>query len=200
MDGGRAEQPDEAQRRYRPDEVREALHALSDDDMRRIDRIARYFAPRSGMSIEDLRQEAFLRVLSSRTCKAGTPIIAYLAGTIKSIASETPRARKKARKDAGLEVVFAPQYGTDGIPEPQFDAPDPEDEALSRTIHSRALARASECIANDFELQLLVEGLRDGKRGKELEELLSTDAKGLAAARKRLSRKLEGEFPAGIPL
>jgi DNA-directed RNA polymerase specialized sigma24 family protein len=200
MDGGGTEQPDEAERRYRPDEVREALHALSDDDMRRIDRIARYFAQRSGMSIEDLRQEAFLRVLSSRTCKAGTPIISYLAGTIQSIASETPRKRKKARKDAGLEVVFAAQYGTDGIPEPQSDVPDPEGEALSRTIHSRALARASECIANDFELQLLVEGLHDGKRGKELEELLSTDAKGLAAAKRRLSRKLEGEFPTGIPL
>jgi hypothetical protein len=133
-------------------------------------------------------------------------------------------ARRKARKDAGLEVVFAPQYGKDGIPEPQFDAPDPEDEALSRTIHSRALARASDCIADDFELQLLVEGLRDGKRGKELEELLSTDAKGLAAEpgdrifligfsrgaytvrslanllRQEAPIEETREFPAGIPL
>jgi DNA-directed RNA polymerase specialized sigma24 family protein len=192
--------PDEAERRYRPEEIREALYALSDDDMRRIEKIARHFAPRSGMSIEDLRQETFLRVLASRSCKVGTSMISFLAGTMKSIASETPRARKKAREEAGMELVFTANYGEDGVPEPAADGPDPEEEALSRTIHAPILERVSQCISNDFELQLLVEGLFDGKRGKELEELLTTDAKGLAAAKKRLSRKLEIEFPAGAPL
>lgn len=186
--------------RYGPDEVREAIQAMSADDFRRVELIARYFAPRSGMTAEELRQEAFVRALGSRTCRVGTTMVEFLAGTIKSIASEAPRARKKARRDGGLEVVFVGDYGSDSMPEAEFDAPSPEHAALSRVIYARELKKALASIDGDFQLQLLAEGLFDEKIGKELEELLETDTKGLAAAKKRLSRKLQGSFPEGAPL
>jgi DNA-directed RNA polymerase specialized sigma24 family protein len=189
-----------ADARYTPDEIRNAIEAMSADDLRRLEAVARHFAPRSGMDVSDLRQEAFLRVLGTRTCSVNTTLLDFLAGTIRSIASESPRARRKAREDCGLELVYIAAYGKDRFPDPEADVPSPEDAALSQVAHSRELTKALTLIAGDEELELLAEGLFDGMRGKDLEALLSTDTKGLAAAKKRLARKLLTSFPVGVPL
>jgi len=59
------------------------------------------------------------------------------------------------------------------------------------------LAAIESLIADDEELQILVEGICDHMRGRQLEELLNVDAKGLAAIRKRLRRKLQTALPGG---
>jgi hypothetical protein len=187
--------------RYTAAQIRAALDGLSDNDHRRLTMVARHFAPRTDMSEDDLRQEAFLRVLSSRTCKVGVGIVEFLAGTIKSIASETPRARKRARENAGLELVYVPEYGAGEVQEPEDqNTPSPEDQALARTMYTKEIERAGQLVSGDYELELLVEALADGQRGKDLEEVLGTDTKGLAAARKRWIRKLQVSFPDGVPL
>ena len=187
--------------RYTAAQIRAALDGLSDDDHRRLTMVARHFAPRTNMSEDDLRQEAFLRVLSSRTCKVEVSIVEFLAGTIRSIASETPRARKRARENAGLELIYVPEYGTGDVPEPEDQkTPSPEDQALARTMYTKEIERAGQLVAGDYELELLVEAFADGQRGKDLEDVLGTDTKGLAAARKRWIRKLQVSFPAGVPL
>jgi DNA-directed RNA polymerase specialized sigma24 family protein len=187
--------------RYTAAEILAALDGMSDDDHRRLTMVARYFAPRTDMSEDDLRQEAFLRVLSSRTCRVGVGIVEFLAGTIKSIASETPKARKRARENAGLELVYVPEYGSGDVPEPaDLKMSSPEDQALARTMYAKEIERAGRLVSGDYELELLVEALADGHRGKDLEEVLGTDTKGLAAARKRWIRKLQVSFPDGVPL
>lgn len=186
--------------RYRPEEISLAIETLTDADIARVKKMARHFAPRSGMSPEDLEQETYVRALSSRTCRVGVGIVAFLGGTMKSIASESPRARKRAREQdgGGLELVYIGEFGTQGVAEPEADHQSPEGEALSRIYHQRALDDAMATIADDEELQLLVEGLFEGMQGRELEELLDTDAKGLAAAKKRLARRVAGKVQEGV--
>lgn len=186
--------------RYAPDEIIDAVGALSAAEVARVEAVSRYFAPRCAMQPEDLRQEAYARAFGTRSCQVGTGMVEFLAGIMKSIASEGPRARRKARETGAFEVVFVEGYGTDGVPEPAFDAPSPEEEALSRRYHAEALAKALACIEDDDELQLLAEGLFEGLRGRELEELLGKDTKGLAAVRKRLARRLHATFPNGVPV
>jgi DNA-directed RNA polymerase specialized sigma24 family protein len=187
--------------RYTADQVRAALGALTDDDHPRLTAIVRHFAPRTDMSEDDLRQEAFVRVLSDRTCKVGVNIVSFLAGTIRSIASETPRARERPRENAGLELVYVPEYGVGDVPAPEDqDTPSPEDQALARTMYAKEIERAGRLVGGDFELELLIEALADGHRGKDLVDVLGTDTKGLAAARKRWIRKLQVGFPNGVPL
>lgn len=192
--GGAGEDP-----RYTPEEIYEAIASLSAADIARVRMMSRYFSQRSGMSPEDLEQETFVRALGTRSCRVGTSIVAFLGGVMKSIASEAPRARKRARTgDGGLELIFVADYGVDGIPEPGVDELSPEDAALSRVYHGQALQKAMACIEDDEELQLLAEGLFDGMRGKDLEALLGTDTKGLAAAQRRLARRLQAKFPLGV--
>jgi DNA-directed RNA polymerase specialized sigma24 family protein len=185
--------------RYGYDEIREAIEGLSDADFGRVRLMARYFSQRSGTAEDDLLQETFVRALGSRSCRAGTNIIGFLGGVMKSIASEGPRAKKRPREKegGGFELVFIGEFGTDGIAA-AADQQSPEDAALSSLYHHRALERALACLDGDEELQLLAEGLFDNMRGKELESLLGTDTKGLAAAQKRLSRRLRATFPQGV--
>jgi hypothetical protein len=187
--------------RYRAEQIRAMLEALTDDDHRRLTAIVRHFAPRTDMTEDDLRQEAFLRVLSSRTCSVDVGIVDFLAGTIRSIASETPRARKRAREGAGIELVYVPEYGSGDASEPADRMmPSPEEQGLARIVYAKEIERAGKLVAGDYELELLVEALADGHRGKDLEDVLGTDTKGLAAVRKRWIRKLQVNFPNGVPL
>lgn len=192
---GEAQEP-----RYSPEDIGDAISSLSAADFARIKIMARHFAPRSGMTVDDLQQETFVRALGSRTCKVGTPILAFLHGVMKSIASEAPRARKRAQAEdgSGLEMVFVADYASSGVGEAVSDELSPEDTSLSVLYHKRMLEEALACIEDDLELQLLVEGRFDGLRGKELEDLLGTDTKGLAAARRRLAERLKARFPMGL--
>lgn len=194
--------------RYTPQQISELVDGMSEADMNAVARASWHFAPRAGTEPEDLQQEAFVRALESRTCRVGVDIVAFICGIMKSIASDVPRARRRARQRAeargepvrpiGVEIAFVPDYEALGGLE--ADALSPEDEALSTVFHSRELDRAMASIADDDDLQLLVEGIHDGMTGKALEELLSTDTKGLAAMRKRLGRRVAARFPAGAPL
>jgi hypothetical protein len=117
-------------------------------------------------------------VLSTRTCKVGVAILDFLAGTIRSIASETSRARKRAREGAGLVLVYVPAYGEGDVPEAEdHGTPSPEEHALARTMYSKEIERAGKLVSGDYELELLVEALADGHRGKDLEAVLGTDTK-----------------------
>src|SRR4051812_43419420 len=84
--------------RYRPEEICEAIAAFTDADFARVRAMACYYAKRSGMAADDLQQETFERALGSRSCRVGTNMLAFLSGVMKSIASEHPRAQKRARE------------------------------------------------------------------------------------------------------
>ena len=193
-----AEEAEDA--RYAPEEIRAAVAAMPPDEMRRVELIVRYFAHRSGLNADDLRQEAFLRVLGSRSCRVGTTMVEFLAGTIQSIASEPLRSRREAKKAGKSPVTLLGDGDPAGLSVLPADGPSPEEAALAAVFHARQLERALAAVGDDYELQLLVEGLFDGKRGSELEELLETDTKGLAAVKKKLSRRLQARFPQGAPL
>ncbi len=194
---------DAGEPRYSAEEVIRLIEGLSAQDLWSIEEAARYFAPRSGMAYDYLQQEALVRVMDTRTCKVGTDIVGFICGTIKSIASDAYRATKRARarEDEGAsgEVAYVGDLAV--LDQAAVDETlSPEDEALDRLYYKREVDRAMAAIADDEELQLLVAGLDDGLFGKDLEELLGTDTKGLAACRKRLARRLAGAFPAGAPL
>jgi hypothetical protein len=60
------------------------------------------------------------------------------------------------------------------------------------------LAEIEASAIGDEKVQLLIEGIYDGMRGADLQELLDVDEKGLAAVRKRLWRVLQG-CKSGVP-
>ena len=194
--------------RYSREQIVELVDGMGDADLLAVRKASHYFASRAGLEPEDLQQEAFVRALESRSCKVGVDIVAFICGIMKSIASDGPRALRKARERAeargepvrpiGVELTFVADY--ESLGGLKADNLSPQDEALSTVFHSRELEKAMACISDDDDLLLLVEGIHDSMTGKALEELLSTDTKGLAALRKKLGRRTAARYPEGAPI
>ena len=186
--------------RYTAEQIQVGLDTMTAGEKAKVAKIAKHFAPRSGMEWRDLYQEAFVRALDTRSCEVGTTMPAFLGGIIRSIASEGPRARRKVDKREGVEVLARGNYGDEGLAEPEDEGVPPDEAALARVFYADQLALARASYAGDEQLELLVEGVHDGMRGHELEEFLGVDTKGLAAAKKRLARRLAAGVPEGIRL
>lgn len=184
-------------RNYTFDEVVAGLSALGELDVARLDGISRGLARTADMEPKDLLHEAVHRMVTKRTCPVDVDIVSFTIQTMKSIASTSYR-RRRQNLDEGVTSI--PIAANDGGFDVADDAVSPEEQALARIFHGKCLELVDATLADDEELQLLVMGLCDGLLGRQLEELLETDTKGLAAARRRLANRLRRAFPEGAPV
>ncbi|MGW8141420.1 hypothetical protein [Sphingomonas zeae] len=184
-------------RNYTFDEVVAGLSALGELDVARLDGISRGLARTADMEPKDLLHEAVYRMVTKRTCPVDVDIVGFAIQRMKSIASTSYR-RRRQNLDEGVTSI--PIAANDGGFDVADDAVSPEEQALARIFHGKCLALVDATVADDEELQLLVMGLCDGLLGRQLEELLETDTKGLAAARRRLANRLRRAFPEGTPV
>jgi DNA-directed RNA polymerase specialized sigma24 family protein len=77
-----------------PGEVRAALLGLSSADSVRLKQIAKLRAPGTGMEWADLLNEAFARAMGGqRQWPIGVPFVAFIAQTMRSIASDERSSR-----------------------------------------------------------------------------------------------------------
>ena len=164
-------------------EFEAAFVALSHADRVRLRRIALHFENRGGGEAEELLQEALARALEGRRrCPKKVTVVQFIGGIVSSLSSEASETRKK-----GLGPV---PVGDGAFEAAAHDGPSPEREIASRIDGGVTLAKVQEAIAGDEELELLAEGIYDGMKGKDLEELLGIDTRKLATVQKRLQRKL----------
>lgn len=164
-------------------EFEAAFVALPQVDRIRLRRIALHFENRGGGEAEELLQEALARALEGRRrCPRKVTIVQFIGGIVSSLSSEASETRKKG---------WGPIPVGDGVIDAAaHDGPSPEREVASRMDGGVTLAKVQEAIAGDDELELLVEGIYDGMKGKDLEELLAIDTSKLATVQRRLQRKL----------
>lgn len=178
-------------RLYTPEEVREALDDLRDDEFAKLLRIGRVLGEKADMEAEDLFQEAVARMLSSRTCSADVSMVAYAAGVMRSIASDAYRAKVRLAKAGKGPAHHADNDELDFA----SDDPSPEEQLMIAEHFRRCAAELQKRIAGDDQVEMLVEGIAEGMRGKALEELLGVGTKELGTIRKRLVRFRSRIFP-----
>jgi DNA-directed RNA polymerase specialized sigma24 family protein len=167
-------------------EIRSGIGSLTDADLGRLNRAARAFSAICRLPAEDLIQEAYARVLEGkRTCDRGTGIVSFLCGVMKSISSHETEARQNGQRPGPVL-----RNGQPVIPDIKTNTASPEDMAASVIDDRPRLLRISEAVKGDEKLELLLEGILDNWRGADLRDLLDVDDRGLAALRKRLSRRL----------
>lgn len=195
VEGDETEPPDDGDR-LTAAEVHALIEAISDADMARLVSAAKGFSSLCGLGWKDLFQEAFTRALEGRrTCERGTGLVPFICGVMKSFVSQ----ENEARKD-GFRPVVLTRDGEPILPDVPTTAPSPERATISAIDGRAVLAKIQAAAAGDEQLQLLIEGLCEGMRGAELQELLGVDEKGLAAVRKRLKRMLQETCPSEMVL
>jgi DNA-directed RNA polymerase specialized sigma24 family protein len=185
------ESPADDGERFTVGEIHIAIGSLSDGDIARLVVASKAFSRLCGLPAEDLLQEAYTRALDgSRTCGRETAIVGFLCGVMRSLVSQENEARK-----SGFRPVAVLRNGEPVLPDIAADIVSPEQAAVSAIDDVETLAKIGSIIADDEQLQFLLEGIYDNMRGAELQNLLGTDEKGLAALRKKLRRGLLGAFP-----
>jgi DNA-directed RNA polymerase specialized sigma24 family protein len=155
-----------------------ALAALSAVDMLRLKAIARLRARDlpSDTGWSDLLNEAIARALDgSRQRPPGVGIVVFLAGIMRSLASEHWR---RLRREAG---IFEMSGGDEADP-----APDPERYVASL----QALAALDRLFAGDLAASQILAGLAAGLSAKEIRETYGLSETDYDSTRKRMRRLL----------
>jgi hypothetical protein len=173
-------------------EVRQELENMSTADRVRVERLAQYaFAGVSGMSDEDLLQEAYTKLMSGeRIWRRGFAAVPAIASVLDSMASNLRKREANSPIETGT-IIAATEVIDDADllvrnVEP-IAAMTPEDAAYD----SQQLKKLEALLADDEEATLVAWEWAMGRRGKEAIEALGMSENQYEAARKRLMRKLE---------
>jgi RNA polymerase sigma-70 factor (ECF subfamily) len=138
-----------------PRDVGEALRALSDDDLLRLQVLARLRARSlpSGVAWSDLLHEAVLRALAgTRPWPSGVPLLAFLAGIMRSLCSEQWRLRVR-------QETFADRSSPDTT-----EARDPERVYAA----VEALTAIDRLFASDILALKVIAGLTNGLTAEDI--------------------------------
>ena len=154
---------------------------LSQTDMLRLKAIARLRARGlpSDVSWSDLLNEAIARALDgTRQCPEGIGVVAFLAGIMRSIASEHWR---RLRREAGIFDLS----GDDGA-----DAADPAPDLERNLATLQALAALDQLFVDDPAASQILAGLASGLSPKEIRETCGLSETDYDSTRKRMRRLL----------
>lgn len=175
---------------YTADEAIAAFRALSDADLNKLGRIAKFIAGSDGYAPpQELINESFVRIADGRRqWPRSVPFLVFVGGVMKSLRSDNcliPEERKIVRlKQGGLTVVKAEELT-------MVAADDGSADLVRKEKLEDAMSKLQAHFAGDEEMELLLMGIEDGLRGKDLQEAVGVDAKRLEALRTRMNRQIE---------
>ena len=181
-------------RHLAPEEVLEKLDSLSADDKLRLRLLERRRLGGTDLQEGELYHEAIcLVILGDRRCPRGESVIAFMAQTMRNIASHR-RAKLKR---------FDSMTGTnhDGAPfefQIASDQHDPE-RSLIEQEDTDTVSAIYECLEGDDEAQLVIMEIAAGKKGKELHDALGIDQPTYDYAMRRIKKAVTRKYPKGWP-
>ena len=175
-------------------DVVDGLHALTDADLRRLERIARIrTVGLHEVEWQDLLHEAVVRMLvGTRRWPTDVGLVVFLCQTMRSVASEYWRRRKISPVVAESQL-HNPTSEFDGtlleaVPDPTAD---PERDAAAAEV----LAQIEQAFEGDLDALHVLSGMAIGKSPREIQDEGHMDARRYASTQRRIRRKLAKVFP-----
>jgi DNA-directed RNA polymerase specialized sigma24 family protein len=166
-----------------PRDVGAALEAMSEDDLLRLRALARLRARGlpGGVAWSDLLHEAVLRALEgTRRWPPGVPLLAFLAGIMRSLCDEQWRRRRRESWLPGLEDTMAATLAD--------TAPEIDPERVFAA--AEALAAVDRLFASDAVALKVIAGLTNGLGAEEIQRHYGLSAVDYDTARRRMRRAL----------
>jgi RNA polymerase sigma-70 factor (ECF subfamily) len=156
-------------------------------DLLRLKAVARLYA--RGLPADvgwaDLLQEACARALDgSRKCPEGVPMVAFLAGVMRSI--RTDHCRRSRRIVVRLPRLLA-ELGLGG---PESEASDPRPDPQRSLIAMQQLAAIDKLFADDLRALRIIEGLSEGSSAEQIRARYDMSKTEYDSTRKRMRRAL----------
>jgi len=174
-------------------EVKRSISALTAVDWLRLHKVARALCRDAAFQADDLLQEAFQRALDgTRQCARTLDIIPFLAGVMRSIASDWRKARKRRPE---MSLVTA----TGRLQEVVLQVRDHGCVADEVLVGNEEAARLQQAIfalfADDAVAQSLLEGIMDGLAGAQLRSLTGLSETEFASKRRLIRRRIDKAYP-----
>lgn len=166
-----------------PRDVGAALQALSDDDLLRLRALARLRARGlpGGVAWSDLLHEAVLRALEgTRRWPPGVPLLAFLAGIMRSLCNEQWRRRRREGPAPQPEDTAAATLA--GM------TSDVDPERVYAAVE--ALAAVDRLFASDTVALKVIAGLTNGLDAEEIQRHYGLSAVEYDTSRRRMRRAL----------
>ena len=182
-----------------------AVLAISNAGRNRLNAVARLLHGSTGMEPDDLLQEAYSRALAgSRSWSRDVDVVKFLIGAMESIADSSRRTMHRQQLSVVLRGDCSPG-NIEGLASRAgvvFDArtatPSAEDDALRNeemaSDAARLVAWRDELLAafgDDEQGQLLVMGMMDGLRGKELRDATDLSEAQFPTKYKKVQRRID---------
>ena len=170
-----------------------ALRRLSDDDLRRLQQLARLrVIGLHTVDWRDLLHEAIARLLDgSRRWPRDVSLIVFLRETMRSIASDHWR-----RLESPVIVTESELGGNAVTGEGALDnAMDPAASPERRVSAAETLARIEEVFRSDDDALKVMAGMASGKSPQEIQEETGMNETRYASTQRRIRRGLAREFP-----
>ncbi len=177
------------------EESKVALRRLSDDDLCRLQQLARIrVIGLYSVDWQDLLHEAITRLLEgSRRWPQDVPLIVFLRETMRSIASDHWRRQEKA------VVVEESSFGVDKDTDTGYgvvtNAVDPLASPERWVSASETLARIEDVFRDDDDALRVMVGMASGKSPREIQEESNMNQTRYASTQRRIRRRLAREFP-----
>jgi DNA-directed RNA polymerase specialized sigma24 family protein len=169
------------------DEIVSAFAALSRDDKLKLARIEAIRRRGTGFGPGELIREALCRALvGERNCPRDVAFMAFVAMTMRSIASHDRKQRRAITSSPDGDAV-APVRGT---------APSPEDDLIQKQ-DAAAVQKIHDLFVDDEEAQLVLLGWQDGLKGAALREATDLNQRRLDYAIRRIRMKIAKAYPKG---
>lgn len=170
------------------DEAAAQLATMSKADLIRLEHFARLRTAGLGtLDWEDLLHEAIDRVLSgSRKWPKAIPFVAFMCGTMRSIASEFWRDRAVRREIAMTDLMPQNPTGADVLSSIVDERPDPEREAAARQI----LKKIEGLFEGDAHAIAVLEGLANASTPLEVQQKAHMAQRSYSSAQKRIRRTI----------
>lgn len=184
-----------------------AMLRLSAADRVRLKRVGLRYSGGTGMSPDELLSEAYVRAAAAkgRNWSTQVDVVRFMAEAMRSIASG---ARASVKADArSLPAALRSNQMADA--EAVTDragvviaftcpSPSPEQELIEGQEAAEDALRLSkwrqellDLFVDDYQAQLIVEGMMDGLRGRALQELVGLTGVEFATKYKKVSRRIE---------
>ena len=174
-------------------ESAEALRRLSDDDLRRLQQLARLrVIGLHAVDWRDLLHEAIARLLDgSRRWPRDVDLVVFLRETMRSIASDYWRRLEMPVVVAQSELAVDEETG-EGVVDNAIDPLASPERLVSA---AETLARIEEAFEGDEDALKAMAGMAMGKSPKEIQEEAGLDETRYASTQRRIRRRLAREFP-----
>ena len=182
-------------RHLSPEEVLERLEFLSAGEKRRLRLIERRWLSGTDFQERLLYQEAVCQaILGQRLCPRETSFVAFLAQSMRSIASH--RRKQLARQVPTTKVDGSGHHVDLPLAADQLD---PEESLIEREA-ADVVVEIYKLLEGDDEAQLSILEIVGGKKGKELRDALGIDQARFDYIMKRIRRAVAKKYPKGWPL